>query len=369
MFSKDSLQDEGLSWEPYFVKKGQVLGLPIVHYNLEFAVEVALAIQHLKPDAIAIELPETMASEMLHAASRLPDVSVVVAKSQDKAPLYYLCEPCDALFEALRAGIDNNIRTFCIDLDIDEYPNVREYLPDTYAIKRIGLKAYYEAYLNSQQNKVELELDLKREVHMAKKLKELTFSFEKILFIGGMAHLEGVFAHLDDVSYPQHMHAFREHVEICTLTENSVREVLAECGWVSSYYEKWRDSKEKLMFQEPDRQAVIYSLCKMASIRYSDNTGNEFPGYHMRNIMKFMRNYALVCDKLQPDLFQILSAAKACVDNNYAYEVWELATHYPYYSNVDNLRQLNLTIEDFWQNSKLFKFTLKQKKQERCWLS
>ena len=42
--------------------------------------------------------------------------------------------------------------------------------------------------------------------------------------------------------------------------------------------------------------------------------------------MKFARNYALVKGGLMPDLYQLLSAAKGCVEHNYAYEVWELAT-------------------------------------------
>ena len=63
--------------------------------------------------------------------------------------------------------------------------------------------------------------------------------------------------------------------------------------------------------------------------------------------MKFVRNYALIRGQLMPDLFQILTAAKGCVDHNYAYEVWELATTYPYRRNIDGLPELDLSIEEF----------------------
>ena len=81
----------------------------------------------------------------------------------------------------------------------------------------------------------------------------------------------------------------------------------------------------------------------------------------MRNLMKFLRNYALIRNRLMPDLYQILTAAKGCVDHNYAYEVWELATEYPYRRNIDNLPELDLSIEDVWGHSKIIRFQLKKK--------
>jgi hypothetical protein len=77
--------------------------------------------------------------------------------------------------------------------------------------------------------------------------------------------------------------------------------------------------------------------------------------------MKFVRNYALIDGQLMPDLFQILTAAKGCVDHNYAYEVWELATDYSHRRNIDGLPELDLSIEDIWGNSKLIRFHLKEK--------
>jgi len=61
-----------------------------------------------------------------------------------------------------------------------------------------------------------------------------------------------------------------------------------------------------------------------------------------------------------PDLFQILTAAKGCVDHNYAYESWELATEYPHLCNVDNLPELDLSIADVWGHSKIIRFHLRQ---------
>lgn len=356
--------------EPFYLKKGNIYALPVIHYNMEMATQVRMAFQAIKPDCVAVELAETMELRLLHAASRLPDISLVLAFDKLQNPLYYMCEPCDASFEGLRSALEANIRAFCIDLDVDYYPNTREYLPDPYAIQRIGLKHYYEIYKKSLQSHppIKEKVDNERELYMAKRLKELSFSYDRILYIGGMSHVENVLNLVERQSFPNLQHQVRDNVELCTLTEEASREVMAEFGWISKQYEDWRSeyiyegaSKGTEESTLPDRQKLIYQLYKEASEKYIANTGNAFPGYNMRNIMKFVRNYALINGQLMPDLFQILSAAKGCVDHNYAYETWELASSYPYRKNVDGLPELDLSIEEIWGHSKHIRFHLKQR--------
>ncbi len=114
----------------------------------------------------------------------------------------------------------------------------------------------------------------------------------------------------------------------------------------------------------PDRQRLILQLYREASASYRQNTGNAFPSYNLRNIMKFAQNYAVVGGQLMPDLFKILTAAKGCVDHHYAYEVWKLATNYPHRHNIDNLPELDLTIEEVWGDSKRIHFHLKEKSRK-----
>lgn len=357
--------------ESFTLRKGNIWAVPIIHYNMEMAAQVRLAINEIKPDCIAVELAETMQLQLLHAASRLPDIGIVITYDKVNNPLYYLCEPCDAAFEALRSAQEAQIAAWCIDLDVDFYPDVHEYLPDPYAIQRIGLKNYYDAYqkLVLAQGMSKNKVDGDREMYMAKRLKELSLRYDKVLFIGGMSHVENVLKLTDKTSFPDLKHAEREAVELCTLTEESCREVISEFGWVSKQYEALRSEfcNQQNSVQEstalafpPDRQKIIFKLFKEASDKYIQGTGNAFPGYHMRNIMKFLRNYALIRDRLMPDLFQILTAAKSCVDHNYAYEVWELATDYPHRRNIDNLPELDLSIQDVWGHSKIIRFHLKE---------
>ena len=132
--------------EVYTIQKGNIFAVPIVHYKMEFAAQVHLAFQEVQPDCVAVELAETMQLQLLHAASSLPDISIVISYDKNNEALYYMSEPCDGAFEALRCALELQTPAFCIDLDIDHYPDIREALPDPYAIERIGLKKYYEIY-------------------------------------------------------------------------------------------------------------------------------------------------------------------------------------------------------------------------------
>ncbi len=354
--------------EPFYIQSGNIYAVPVIHYTLETAAEVCRAFHFIKPDCVAVELAETMQLQLLHAASRLPDVSVVCAETAPQDALYYMCEPCEPAFEGLRCALENRVSAYCIDLDVEGYPLTKELIPDPYAIQRIGLEKYYEIYLKSlaEQAIIPSQKDVERELHMARRLKELSLSYDKVLFVGGMYHIQRVLEQTKKSSFPPSKHADRNVITLATLTESSCRDVLGEFGWMSVNYEMAREEflskkREELLPFPPERQKVILQLYKQAAGKYVESTGNPFPGYNLRNTMKFARNYALSTGRLLPDLYQILSSAKGCVDSNYAYETWALATNYPYLKNVDGLPELNLSIEDVWGHSKLLRFHLKQK--------
>lgn len=344
----------------FTLRQGNIYAVPVIHYNMEMAAQVRLAFQQIKPDCVAVELAETMQLQLLHAASRLPDLSVVTSYDKNQDPIYYMVEPCDAAFEALRSALESNLAAFCIDLDVDHYPDIHEVVPDPYAIQRIGFQEYYEAYERNvlDKDKFRNTKDQERELYMARRLKELSLSFDRVLFVGGMFHVRNVLNLTERLSFPNLKHAERSFVDISTIGEESAREVMAECGWFSHHYEEARKLGSDLF--PPDRQKLLYKLYKQASINYSEESGFPFPGYHMRNLMKFARNYSLICNQLMPSLFEILTCAKACVDHNYAYEVWKLATDYPYLRNVDNLPEKKITPQDLSKSSKFIRFHMRQ---------
>jgi hypothetical protein len=221
---------------PFFLQKGNVYALPVLHANMEMAAHACRLFHHIKPACVAVELAETLSLQLFHGCSRLPDVSVVRADD-----ITYLIEPCDALFETLRTALETSTPAFCIDLDVVDYPNIHDRIPDPYAIQKIGLKTYYELYLNAKSS-IKVPQDQKRELYMAKKLKELSLRYDSVLFIGGMNHVSHILDALDLSSFPIYTPPERQHIELIAPSEESVRYLLGEYPWITTHYETARSA-------------------------------------------------------------------------------------------------------------------------------
>ncbi|MDF2550575.1 MAG: hypothetical protein K0S07_1642 [Chlamydiales bacterium] len=337
---------------PFYLQKGNVFLLPALHHNLETAFLARQAFLHLKPDCVAVELPKALEPLFMRAAARLPDISVVTTQTQT-----FLAQPADALFEGLRSGLESGVFVTCIDQSVEDYPECSDPLPDPYAIARIGMASYYAASKDLPKE----SLDKERELHMARRLKEMSFRYERILFIGGLAHIEGVASALDQSAYP----VFQEMPlsgTLATLSEHSCREVLSDLAWLAFHYEEARLAfKDLESLKRLDRQRLFLSLLQKARAVYEEETYHLLTIEHIKTLLRFARNLSFLHRRLIPSFYQQLTAAKACVDDNYAYTLWEMATAYPHLQNRENLPALDLSPKDIWGFDQLIRFSLRQK--------
>ena len=69
---------------PFWIANPPYYLVPICHYRLEFAEAVRYAYELLKPDAIAVELPESLNEPVCTAVQRLPELSVILYHSETK---------------------------------------------------------------------------------------------------------------------------------------------------------------------------------------------------------------------------------------------------------------------------------------------
>ncbi len=67
-------------------------------------------------------------------------------KGEGAQTIYLVIEPADPLVEAARLAREQDIPLHLVDVDLDEYPLNVEPLPDSYAVHRLGLAAYYEEF-------------------------------------------------------------------------------------------------------------------------------------------------------------------------------------------------------------------------------
>ena len=161
---------------------GPVHPVPIVHFSLEFADAVRYLFQHVRPDAVAVELPNSLHYVIQKGVRRLPEMSVVLYQNAAGQTVYLPIEPTDPIMEAIRSGMEANVPVHFVDLDLDEYPSYRDYIPDTYAAYRLGIEAYYDIYSREVLPRLKKGLaDMRRETGMAFRLQELAAKYDKIL--------------------------------------------------------------------------------------------------------------------------------------------------------------------------------------------
>jgi len=398
---------------------GNVHALPVLHYRMEFAQLVRQAVRMVNPDCIAIELPSTLERPFLRGVKRLPEISVLSyeissaamlkGKTEEDVPstVYLLIEPADPLIEAARQSLEGEVPLHLIDLDMDEYPFHHEPLPDSYAVQRIGLAAYYREFTAAFQDVPPDPEDLRREKGMAFRLQQLSIRYERLLLVCGMFHLERIKAFY---SFPQAEplgRVKREKVRLFNLHPESCREILGEFPFLTAIYEMRRaplpaepesgepslrkrynaleliaGGKQDLSEEETlrrsilrsarhvgregemaDRQRVLFRLFQETAAHYRQETGEQVHLWQKRAFFRYSRNYALIEGLLLPDLFHLLTAGRGCVDDNFAYALWRLATWHPWQKDISDIPTLRLRPDDFWRTSHHIRFRPREKRR------
>jgi hypothetical protein len=394
---------------------GPIHALPVLHYRMEFAQLVRTAFAHVRPDAVAIELPVTLEVPFVRALRRLPQISVISYQEGNgkgtgvTEMVYLLVEPADPLVEAARQALEYGLPLYFVDVDTDGYPRHHEQFPDSYSICRIGLEAYYREYHAVCNGLLPpCREDQLREQGMAYRLQGLARKHQRILFVCGMAHLKRI---KDLFTAPQAApleRVRREDVNVFNLHPDSCREILSEFSFLSAVYElrrgplpdepqesgtglrkrfhalelinggKQQVSEEKLMENAIrrtarhlgkegmflDRQRLIYHLFSEAARHYRQETGETLHIWQKRAFFRFARNYALQGGMLMPDLFQLLATARGCIDDNFAYAFCRLATCYPWQTGNSDLATISISPEEMRGGTRRIHFRPRQKRSK-----
>jgi hypothetical protein len=327
--------------------------VPVLHGRMEFALEVRRQFREFKPDQVAVEYPNTLRDLILRGIKRLPLLSAVYYQESDGAFIYLLLEPTDPLVEAVRLALENDIPVHFIDRDTEGYPLDRSPMPDPYAIHRIGHYLFCQAYLKTRKEEFPFLEDSLREKTMAYHLQRLNETGRKTLFAGGLYHLPGI---LSLIERPQTEVIGRKHREgagLAHLHKDSSMEVLTEMPFLAEGYERFRPDEGP---EEPDRLQVHNELIDMARKSHWKNNKQELSRVQVRILHQFARNYALLSGALVPSFYQLIVAARGVADDNFAYELWEKGSEYPWQAKEPGLPVIRLSGEDLFLDQKRIRF-------------
>jgi hypothetical protein len=328
--------------------RGRFTYFPVVPGKLEFAIEARRAILRDRPGVVALELPVTLREVYLRAVQRLPQMSVIFyPEGEEDEAVYIPVEPCDPFTEAIRTGLEIGAEIVFTDPDMGERPHLPDTYPDSYALRSITAAQYIESYrVYPQERSAETEHHADG---IAWKLQG-TDPLAKVMVVLSLNLLDAV---LDAMERPQAQpmtRVRREGVELVNPHPESLAEICLEYPYLQARYEEFRVSMDHANLV--DRRHVQHALFREAEKLYEVSTGDRVEHWQQRTLAKYTRNLATVNRDLVASLFELTVAARSVVDDNYGWEVWDLAAKYAAQREQSDLPTSKISGETVWINTR-----------------
>jgi hypothetical protein len=142
-----------------------------------------------------------------------------------------------------------------------------------------------------------------------------------------------------------------DNAELFNLHPECLAEVTVEAPYYQERYEALRGLESGV--PEIDRLRWQLALLREAEKEYTINTGDEMRSWQRLSMAKFSRNLAMLDGRLLPGVYDLALAARSIVDDNYAYEVWQMANRYSVQQTEDPpLETLNISGEEVWLHTR-----------------
>ncbi|MCU1262780.1 MAG: hypothetical protein JWO80_5665 [Bryobacterales bacterium] len=330
------------------LQRGRFTYFPVVPGRLEFAIEVRRAILSARPQVIALELPVTLREAYLRAVERLPQISIIFyseTEEQDEA-IYIPIEPADPFTEAIRTGLEIGAEIVFTDPDTGERPHLPDSYPDPYALRSISLAQYVESYRVYPQPRSD-EI-----AHHADGIAWKLQGADPLASVFVVLSLNLLDPVLDAMERPQAqpMTRPRRHVQVLNPHPESLVEIAIEYPALQYRYEHFRsDGADESLI---DRRHAQHFVFRAAEKLYETNTGERVAHWQRRLLARYSRNLAAANQDLAASLFDMTVAARSIVDDNYGWEVWDMAGKYPPQKESSELPTVKISADEVWLNTR-----------------
>jgi len=316
----------GQNWSD-LVRVRDITLIGVLHYRVEFSVLVNAFIRNEKPDCVCVELPHALRNEIFSAVRRFPHHSVILYETAAKENAVLIMEGADGIQEAVRSALETETPLWFIDPLPLRYPLFNDRVPDAYLIDHIGQKTFLDI-LQSKYNRPfkEDEENSRRETFMAARLQEASREYEKVLFVGGIGHLPGLVAKLEG---PQALPLMKTGVSaavVAPLHPDSLKKGFSEIPKITEVFENWR--KNPADPPPKNRHELILSLMEASAAYFRRQTRQEVPEYVRVTWARFLRKWLAFKGEILPDLYHLVAAARAAMDEDFAYHVHEFVSDY-----------------------------------------
>ena len=325
--------------------------VPAVPGKLPFALHVRRTLMQLRTSIVAIELPLALRDFYQQALLRMPQMSGILLSAgssfDDEDQLTYIpVEPADPFVEALRTAQELGSEVIFLEPPAHEKPHIWGHYPSADSVNFLGVEKYVEAYrLHPAPRTPAVE---EHAANMAWKLQGAD-PFSPVAVVVSLNMLDPL---LDAMERPQEepppapVRLFRS-AKLFNLHPDCLAEVTSEPPYYQERYNALREPAESI--ERLDREHWQLALLREAESEYALQTGDRIASWQRIGLAKFGRNLALLEGDLLPGVYDLTLAARSLVDDNFAYEVWEMANRYSVQQTEDPaLETLNISGEEVW---------------------
>ena len=327
--------------------RGNIAYFPVIPGRLEFAWRLRRYLLEQRPAVVAVELPSSLERAYRKALDRLPQMSVILIPEETRdhdeegQATYIPIEPGDPFVEAMRTAFELGSEIVFLEPPTHEKPHLSDSYPEPYALEMIGARAYLEAYrVHPQPRNAQLDAHA---AAMAWKLQ----GADPLASICAVVSLNLLDPLLDAMEVPQDAPPaprtrLFQRAELCNLHPDCLAEVTSEAPYYQELYEHVR--LEDLSVFKLDRPRWQLQLLREAEKEYEINTGEKMQSWQRITLAKFSRNLATLDGHLIPSIYDLTLAGRSIVDDNYAYEVWQMANRFSeQQTEVPGMETLNLS--------------------------
>lgn len=331
------------------ITRGNITYLPVAPGRIEFALRVRRYLLEHRPRVVCVELPSSLEREYKRALDRMPRMSVILipedSSDEEERATYIPVEPGDPFVEALRTAREIEAEMVFLEPGTHEKPHIASNYPEPYSVEFIGLEKYVEAYrVHTRARTPEID------AHAAAMAWKLQGS-DPLASVCAVVSLNALDPVLDAMEIPQDEPAASRvrlfhGAELFNLHPDCLAEVTTEAPYFQQRYEEARANSSAFEFDRPRWQLA---LLRDAEKEYAINTGDSIQSWQRLALAKFSRNLALTEARLIPDVYDLTLAARSIVDDNYGYEVWQMANRFSVQQTEDPpLETLNISGDEVW---------------------
>ncbi len=322
--------------------------VPIIHGRSIFAQEVRRLFLENSYQCIAVELPSSLYEGVSQAVEYLPFITAVVYKEGPEY-CYVPVEPGEGIMEAIRLGIQERLPIEFIDLEVSTKSIKSPDLPDEYAIQKLGLKKYYQGVLPFLSFSSQGNTQDEREQWMAKQLRDLDERFEKVLFVCGMAHLEGIRRHFYAKTKPQkNQGKIAEKAQIYSVHPDGIYLLTGETPYLTYLYEKNRQSLDMKSFDKTDGlKELLLETRREYGRDFPEELEKLTPG-SMQTMLTYLRNLCLIEHRLTPSMYDLVVAAQGIGGSGFGARTVEMAKFYPFIDPFTSYPTLRMGLDEGW---------------------